>query len=172
MDKHENQPPPPPYDMAQGVPQYPPQGAPQYPPQYSQQYPPQGAPQHPQQGAPQYPPQGAPQYPQQYPQQYPPQGAPPMAHGTTVIMAPPIVMVNSPMLGTNPTAIQCPRCQANVVTQPHYQSGVLTWLIAGLLFFFFLWPFCLIPFCINDCKDVVHTCPNCKSHIGRRTRLS
>ena len=30
---------------------------------------------------------------------------------------------------------------------------------------------CLIPFCLNSCKDVVHICPNCRATVGRYSRL-
>lgn len=30
---------------------------------------------------------------------------------------------------------------------------------------------CLIPFCINGAKDVVHSCPNCQRMVGRYTRM-
>lgn len=30
---------------------------------------------------------------------------------------------------------------------------------------------CLIPFCIDGCKDTIHTCPNCGQIIVRRNRL-
>ncbi|VDP75949.1 unnamed protein product [Echinostoma caproni] len=30
---------------------------------------------------------------------------------------------------------------------------------------------CLIPFCVDGCKDAVHTCPQCHATLGAYKRL-
>ncbi|XP_075264342.1 uncharacterized protein LOC142356286 isoform X1 [Convolutriloba macropyga] len=110
-----------------------------------------------------YPPPQEP--PPPHPSQYPPQQPPPTS---TVV----INTVPAGKLGTDPMQVTCPNCQQNVTTQLDYQKGCLTWLICGLLCLFGLFlGCCLIPFCVNSCKDVVHTCPNCKVVIGTHKRI-
>jgi hypothetical protein len=31
---------------------------------------------------------------------------------------------------------------------------------------------CLIPFCVDDCKDTTHTCVNCQRVIGQKKLIS
>jgi len=40
-----------------------------------------------------------------------------------------------------------------------------------MLFRFRCWCCCFIPFCIDGCKDVTHTCPNCQHVVGHYNRL-
>lgn len=71
-----------------------------------------------------------------------------------------------------PMLIVCQHCRATVTTTTHYTIGMMTWLAAGLIIILGFWLLCcLIPFCINACKDVSHTCPNCRALVGRYQRL-
>ncbi|KAL3996081.1 lipopolysaccharide-induced tumor necrosis factor-alpha factor [Sarotherodon galilaeus] len=66
--------------------------------------------------------------------------------------------------------MKCPHCQTQVVTKTEYKIGILTWLIFAALLFVGCWPCYVIPFFVNDCKDVEHSCPTCNSviHVHKR----
>ena len=103
-------------------------------------YPPAGQP--PPQGYPQGqpPPQGYPQGqppPQGYPQgQPPPQGyAQGQPQQTTVVVAQPAVVL-SQQFREVPVRMQCPACRADVMTAVSYDTGILVWLLCGIMFIF------------------------------------
>ncbi|MFH4976523.1 hypothetical protein AB6A40_003232 [Gnathostoma spinigerum] len=98
---------------------------------------------------------------------------------TNILLSSPplnLVQATTPRFGPNPIEIDCPFCQVHVVTTTEYVAGALPWIImAGcfLLGFFLIIPWCLccVPFCIDACLDVVHSCPACKRILGRHKQL-
>ncbi|XP_069125512.1 LITAF domain-containing protein-like [Argopecten irradians] len=89
---------------------------------------------------------------------------------TVVVTSPQYVQ---PMIfRESPVSMSCSFCQAQIVTTTTYTTGTLAWLICGILILLGLWlGCCLIPFCLNGCKDVVHTCPNCRQQVGKYNRM-
>ncbi|XP_074654310.1 lipopolysaccharide-induced tumor necrosis factor-alpha factor homolog isoform X1 [Tubulanus polymorphus] len=152
------------------------------PPAYGTGYPPQG----PAQPQPAYgpgpppPPQGS-GYGTGYPPQGPAQpqsaygpGPPPPPQGYVTPQGGPVnvtstVVVANPnsVLPGYPTNTFCPSCMTTVGTNVEYQIGLLCWLIVGVLIIFGCWlGCCLIPFCVDSCKDAVHRCQNCGRIVG------
>jgi len=157
------QPVPPPYTQQGGPPVFPgqPPAAPAYQPPDGTVYPPTNYP--PQQPGTYYPPQQPGTFVQQPPgyQCLPGQPGVPVV-GTTILVT------TGPQNSRAPTNCICPKCQQNIVTQVSYETGSAAWILFGIICLLGGWVFCLclIPFCINDLKDVHHTCPNCKHLIA------
>ncbi|XP_026787717.3 lipopolysaccharide-induced tumor necrosis factor-alpha factor homolog [Pangasianodon hypophthalmus] len=94
---------------------------------------------------------------------------------TTVIQTQPALMVVNPVvvqsaLTETPAPMMCTYCHQQIVTVTNPTTGLLVWTIFGVLFLLGIWPCCLIPFCVDSCKDVQHKCPSCGNvlHIYRR----
>ena len=68
----------------------------------------------------------------------------------------------------SPRRIVCQYCSYEVITSVQRSPGIGAWFWAFILFFFGCWPCCLIPFCLDDCQDAVHYCPNCRRPVGEK----
>ncbi|XP_060083326.1 LITAF domain-containing protein-like [Ylistrum balloti] len=71
-----------------------------------------------------------------------------------------------------PQRMQCPNCSQDIVTVMTFVPGVNTVvccliiaLLGGVLGCF------IIPFFMDSCKDVIHNCPNCRTKLGRYTKM-
>nr|AHI17292.1 lipopolysaccharide-induced TNF factor 2-c [Mytilus galloprovincialis] len=130
-----------------------------------------------------YPPQpqgyGQPPPPQGYPQAAQPgYGQPQQGYGgqqqqghTTVVVGQPTTTVLVQQFREAPCNTACPHCRAQVITATQYETGTFAWIICLVLCIVGCWPCCLIPFCVDGCKDVTHSCPNCKQVISRWNRM-
>eukprot|EP00483_Globobulimina_turgida_P008198 UN08214 len=66
-----------------------------------------------------------------------------------------------------PQQCYCPRCQKLTQTRTMYVPGLGTWAVAGGVCLVGCWlGCCLIPFCIDDLKDVEHSCSICGNFVG------
>ncbi|KAK7168097.1 hypothetical protein R3I94_002219 [Phoxinus phoxinus] len=111
--------------------------------------------------------------PQDYSQMYPPTPAQQGQPVTTPVVSVQTVYVQPGLLfGDVAVQAHCPVCQQNVITRLEHTSGALVWLsCAGLAIFGCIYGCCLIPFCLDNLKDVTHYCPNCSSVLGSHRRL-
>jgi len=106
--------------------------------------------------------QTAPTYPQQPGYQ---------TQTTTIIQQPAQVFVGLRFL-ESPVAMTCPFCQASIVTSTVYTNGTLTWIACGGVALMGGWlGCCLVPFCMDSLKDVIHNCPNCQKQVGVYRRV-
>ncbi|XP_078596591.1 LITAF domain-containing protein-like [Branchiostoma floridae x Branchiostoma japonicum] len=92
---------------------------------------------------------------------------------TTSPAAQPLIKINPASFPVEPVQLQCPHCNATVRTDTQMVTGAVTWLVCFVLIVMIigLIGVCFVPFCVDSTKDVRHTCPNCKNHLGTYHRL-
>ncbi|KAL2096646.1 hypothetical protein ACEWY4_008794 [Coilia grayii] len=99
------------------------------------------------------------------PPAYTPGSFPPSYNETMPV--PVVVVQPTAALADHPTATVCPHCHCQVTTSITHKPGMSAWSTCLLLTLLgLICGFCLIPFMINKCKDVHHSCPECHRHIG------
>ncbi|XP_029432325.1 cell death-inducing p53-target protein 1 isoform X1 [Rhinatrema bivittatum] len=97
-------------------------------------------------------------------------------HTATVILPPEaattVTVLQGEIFHLTPVQTVCPRCQQAITTRISHEIGLLNMLLccfccaAGCDL-----GCCLIPCVIDEFKDVMHSCPNCKSHIYTYKRV-
>ena len=71
-------------------------------------------------------------------------------------------------LGPDPMWTTCPNCDEEILTMTQKRISTFQMLVAGRLCFLGCICCFYIPFCMDDWKNVLHTCPNCNYAIGRK----
>jgi len=85
-------------------------------------------------------------------------------------VSPAVVQIVQVMnLGPRSTRMHCPHCGADVETRVKFNPGRMTHL-AAIILCLLCWPCVCVPYCIDDCMDADHDCPNCDRHIGTYRR--
>ncbi|XP_078450946.1 LOW QUALITY PROTEIN: cell death-inducing p53-target protein 1-like [Lampetra planeri] len=83
-----------------------------------------------------------------------------------------VTLLHSEVPQPYPMRMVCPHCQLLVTTQTSHVSGTMSVLMCVLCCIVGCdLGCCLIPFLVDDLKDVEHTCPNCKAHLFMYKRL-
>ncbi|GJQ70750.1 hypothetical protein Trydic_g682 [Trypoxylus dichotomus] len=78
----------------------------------------------------------------------------------------PIIVDSELIWGPDPMATICQRCGAHIITTTTSQRSNLTHFAAVALCLCGCWPCCLLPYCMNSCKNTYHYCPNCSTYLG------
>jgi len=120
--------------------------------------------------APMYPPlpseKGGPP-PANYQSPPPPAGYPSQPPPATTTVVTQVQYVQAPQFGYRPMKMTCPHCQASITTKTDEESSAMAWIICAACCLFGFWPCSCIPFCMDSLKTVTHSCPSCKTLLGR-----
>ncbi|XP_018319226.1 lipopolysaccharide-induced tumor necrosis factor-alpha factor homolog isoform X2 [Agrilus planipennis] len=68
--------------------------------------------------------------------------------------------------GSDPITMICPRCANVIMTSTYARRSGLSHLSAVAMFFCGCWPCCLLPYCMDSCKNTYHYCPRCQAFLG------
>ncbi|KAK2174106.1 hypothetical protein NP493_829g01087 [Ridgeia piscesae] len=72
----------------------------------------------------------------------------------------------------SPVQTVCPYCRRQIATVVTFETGTFTWVVALVTFLIgCTLGCCCMPFCLNSCKDAIHTCPICNQQIFKWRRL-
>eukprot|EP00092_Neocalanus_flemingeri_P079961 GFUD01099663.1.p1 GENE.GFUD01099663.1~~GFUD01099663.1.p1 ORF type:complete len:153 (-),score=30.97 GFUD01099663.1:525-935(-) len=78
-----------------------------------------------------------------------------------------ITIPQMPMSGPDSMMTTCTSCKVNVSTKTDKELTNSGWIWAICMFFFGIWPCCLLPCFMSSCNSTTHKCPNCNAFIGR-----
>lgn len=111
------------------------------------------------------------QFQQPVAQQYPQPGQQPVTQYVPPQNQPGEQIIVTQQMPTDaPGRMLCPHCKNTVTTSVEHKVGVFTLVIFGIMCFLICWPCSWIPFILNSCKDVQHSCPQCNNvlHVYKR----
>ncbi|XP_072225667.1 cell death-inducing p53-target protein 1-like [Leuresthes tenuis] len=84
----------------------------------------------------------------------------------------PSVILDVNNFPTHPCRTQCPECREFVVTETFTSISSVTWLVCFMTAMFgCVAGCCLIPFCVDALKSIIHRCPKCQTKISTIKRL-
>ncbi|XP_016389616.1 cell death-inducing p53-target protein 1-like isoform X1 [Sinocyclocheilus rhinocerous] len=84
----------------------------------------------------------------------------------------PQVILDVEQLPRHSARTQCPFCRQYITTDVTTKAGSAAYIVCLIsILFCCLAGCCVIPFCMDRCKDVVHKCPKCRSHIKTCKKL-
>lgn len=88
-------------------------------------------------------------------------------------MSPPTIIYTTTSFGPYPQRFTCQHCGAHIMTETNSKPGLLTYLLSGAICLLAWYTICCccVPFCIRECQDIEHQCPNCKQKLGLFKRL-
>ncbi|CAG8717590.1 18569_t:CDS:2 [Dentiscutata erythropus] len=88
----------------------------------------------------------------------------------TVVLSPAVSIFD---LRAQPAVTCCPYCNQIVLSKTSFKIGSAN-LLSSLGLFIIgvtMWGCCLIPLCITDLKDCIHSCPSCGRNMARYSRI-
>uniref|UniRef100_A0A673H3F3 LITAF domain-containing protein n=1 Tax=Sinocyclocheilus rhinocerous TaxID=307959 RepID=A0A673H3F3_9TELE len=92
--------------------------------------------------------------------------------GSCLFFSAPQVILDVEQLPRHSARTQCPFCRQYITTDVTTKAGSAAYIVCLIsILFCCLAGCCVIPFCMDRCKDVVHKCPKCRSHIKTCKKL-
>ncbi|XP_056609222.1 U11/U12 small nuclear ribonucleoprotein 25 kDa protein isoform X1 [Triplophysa dalaica] len=84
----------------------------------------------------------------------------------------PQIILDVQELPRHASQTQCPFCHEYITTDVTKTTSSTSYLMCFVFIMFCcVAGCCLFPFCLDTCKDVVHKCPRCRSHIHTCKKL-
>ncbi|XP_071776762.1 uncharacterized protein LOC139928209 [Centroberyx gerrardi] len=84
----------------------------------------------------------------------------------------PTVILDKESLPAWPSKTQCPECRQFITTEIVSSVSSVTWLVCFMTALLgCVAGCCLIPFCMDNFKDITHACPRCRTSIHTIKRL-